>query len=83
MKPNKQAIAQVVRDYIRDRHPGGITLEVVEQGVRHEDYWWYVPIRPSKEPQKRYEFYETLADVENELEENEHLKVLLVPAGSD
>jgi hypothetical protein len=79
-KPNKRTVADAVRKYIKDRHPGGATLEVVEQDVREEKYWWYVPVRPSVEPVKRYEYYETLADVEGELQDNEHLTVLLVPA---
>jgi hypothetical protein len=58
-------------------------LEVVDHGVRKEKNWWYVPVRPSTEPVKRYEYYEALADAEGELEEKENLTVLLVPAAAD
>jgi hypothetical protein len=53
-----------------------------EPGIRREEYWWYVPIRPSVEPVKRYEYYEVLAEVEGELDEKEQLKVFLVPGAS-
>ena len=82
-KPDKRSVAQAVRQYIQDRHPGSAVLEVVEQGIRKEEYWWYVPVRPSVEPEKRYEYYEALADVEEELAENEKLTVFLVPAGPE
>jgi len=76
---NKQTVAEAVRKYIRDQHPGGATFEVMAQGIRKEHYWWYVPVRPSVEPVKRYEYYEALADVEEALTEHENLTVFLVP----
>ena len=80
MKPsNKQTVAEAVRKYIRDQHPGGATFEVMAQGIRKAHYWWYVPVRPSVEPVKRYEYYEALADVEEALAEHENLTVFLVP----
>jgi len=78
-KLDKRTVAKAVRMYIKDCHPGGASLEVIEQGIRKEEYWWYVPVRPSVEPVKRYEYYEALADVEEALEENENLTVFLVP----
>ncbi len=78
-KLNKRTVAKAVRKYIEDYHPDGATLEVVEQGIHKEEYWWYVPVRPNVEPMKRYEYYEALADVEEALEENENITVFLVP----
>lgn len=72
-----------MRKHVKDCHPGGATLEVVEESIRKERYWWYVPIRPSVEPQKRYEYYEARADVEEELLENDNLTVFLIPAGTE
>jgi len=82
-KPNNQTVAKAVREYVKDCHPGGATLEVLEQDIRKEEYWWYVPVRPDMEPVKRYEYYEALADVEEALEENENLTVFLVPTVQD
>ena len=80
---NEQSVAQTVRQYLHGRHPDGVTLDVIEPSIRKEEFWWYVPVRPSTEPRKRYEYYEILADVEAELEENEQLKVLLAPVPAE
>jgi hypothetical protein len=72
-------VVELVGRYLKDKHPGGATLEALIEGVRHEQDWWYVPVRPSIEPARRYEYYEALADVETDVETKEHLTVLLVP----
>jgi len=76
-KPNKRAVAEAVRKHIKGCHPTGLTLEIIEKGIRKEKYWWYVPVRPNVEPPKLFEYYEALADVEEALEENEKLAVFL------
>ena len=78
-----QGVVETVRRYIRGVRPGGAVLEVVTQGVRQDQEWWYVPVRPSVQPAKRYEYYEALAGVEKELQKSEHLTVLLVPTVPD
>lgn len=77
---SEKEIVEIVGRYLKGKHPGGATLEALAQGVRHEQDWWYVSVRPSVEPARRYEYYEALADVEAALEESEHLTVLLLPA---
>jgi hypothetical protein len=77
---DEQTIAQVVRDYIRDRHPDGVTLDVVDEGVHKIDYWWRVPVRPSAEPPHTFEYYDALAEVEGQIQEDKQLNILLVPA---
>jgi hypothetical protein len=69
-----------VAEYLRDCHPGGITLEADTQRIRKEDYWWQVPVRPDAEPPRLSQYYEALASVETALEEKEHLKVFLAPS---
>ncbi len=80
MSNDEKTVIDAVRKHIQGRKPGGATLEVLTEGIRHEQEWWYVPIRPSVQPARRYEYYETLAEVENEVQKSEHLTVLLVPA---
>jgi hypothetical protein len=77
---DETAVIAAVKKLLEDRHPGGVTLEVVPDGVRQDQDWWYVPVRPSAQPARRYEYYETLAEVENELQKSEQVTVLLVPA---
>ena len=74
----EEQVIEAVRKHIKDHHPGGAILEVLTKGVRHEQDWWYVMIRPDKQPPKRYEYYEALAEAEVQLLE-EDLTVLLVP----
>ena len=76
-------IVAIAGRYLKDKHPGGATLEALTQGVRHEQDWWYVPVRPSFEPPRRYEYYEALADAEGELEDTEHLTVLFLPTAPE
>lgn len=74
---SKEEIARRVQDHLRDRRPGGVRLKVVEAGIRKVDHWWRVPVRPSALPARLFEYYEALAEVEAELQENERLNVVL------
>jgi hypothetical protein len=76
---SKEQVVQWVQERLRDRHPGGVDLSVVESGVRCKDDYWYVPVQPSAQPPRTFEYYEVLADVETELSEHERLNVWLVP----
>ena len=58
-------------------------MEALTQGVRHEQDWWYVPVRPSLEPPRRYEYYEALADVETNMLTQENIIVLLLPTSPE
>ncbi len=78
-----EELAEIVRPRLAGRHPGGATLDVLTSGIRHEQEWWYVPIVPDRELARRYEYYETLADVERELQQQENLTVLFVPTTPD
>ena len=75
----EKEVVEIAGRYLKSRHPGGVTLEALAEGVRHEQDWWYVPVRPSEEPKRRYEYYEALSDVETELEDKEHITVLFLP----
>lgn len=69
--------AQKIREYIKDRRPGGISLEVVEEDIQKIDDWWRVPVRPSAWPKRWYAYYEDLAELEEALQSEEHMKVLI------
>jgi hypothetical protein len=81
-EPNSQRVAQVVNAYLLNCHPSGVTLEVDKSGIHKVRGQWYVPVRPSAEPAKLYEYYEALTDIEMKLDEQEHLNVFLVPFDS-
>ena len=61
---------------------GGLTLEIIDDGVRQDSDWWYVPVIASRNgkdvPRElTINIYENIVTV---LEENSDLTVLFVPA---
>jgi hypothetical protein len=74
---NKQKVAGLVRSYLKDCHPYGMTLEVIEPEIRQEQSWWNVPIRLSIDPPKLYKLFEVLTKAEIELKDNENVTVFL------
>jgi len=79
MSEEQQNIVDTVRRYLEPYQPPDYRLNVMEQGVRHRDDWWEVVVQPDKEDVRSYDYYGRLADAENDIEENEDVKVLLVP----
>jgi hypothetical protein len=74
-------IADLVRQYLNDRFNDRFgSIEVLDRGIRQEDHLWHVPIRLNDQTKKTYQYYGDLTELEDELRENEHLEVLLVPA---
>lgn len=76
---NKYYVAEKVRHYLKDAHPGGATLEVLEDKIWPGEFAWRVGVQPDFEPKRRFEFHEALADAEIALMDEENLTVLLVP----
>jgi hypothetical protein len=75
----EEQVIELVREQLRNHHPGGVTVEVVPDQIRRQGEYWYIPVLPSAQPPKMYEYYEALAEVESTLEENEQLQLWLVP----
>ena len=75
----EEQVIELVREQLRKHHPGGVTLEVVPEGIRRQAEYWYIPVLPSEQPPRMYEYYEVLAEVESTLEENEQLQIWLMP----
>lgn len=63
----------------------GIVFEVIEDGVRQEDSWWYVPVLATRNGKDipRETTVNVYANVEDELEQQHNLSVLFVPAVSE
>ena len=76
MELPQQQVAQKVRARLVGVEPGGVTLHVVDEDVHKVDGWWRVPIRPSRCPKGMSDFYEDLAAVEDDPQEQEHLNIL-------
>jgi hypothetical protein len=61
---------------------GGLTFEIIDDGVRQDSDWWYVPVIASRNGKDvpRELTINIYANIETELEENNDLTVLFVPA---
>ena len=61
---------------------GGLTFEFIDDGVRQDSDWWYVPVIASRNGKDvpRELTINIYANIETELEENNDLTVLFVPA---
>ena len=75
----KKEVGVLVQKYLEKQRLGDITFSVLEEEVRRERYAWYVPVLPSRQPEKMFAYYEILAEVETEIDEKEHLNILFMP----
>jgi hypothetical protein len=75
----EEQVVELVREKLQHHHPGGVTLTTVPERVRRQDGYWYVPVLPSAQPPRMFEYYEALADVASTLEEEKGLQIWLVP----
>ena len=71
---NKERVLELVQEHLRQHHPDGITLTALDRGIRREDGFWHIPVRPSGQPERMFEYYDALAEVETELSLNNRLK---------
>ena len=77
----KQTVIETVKRYLEPHQPSDYRLNVIETGIRHTgDDWWEVVVQPDRQDIRSYDYYGRLADAENDIEDHEKLKVLLLPA---
>ncbi len=69
----------LVASYVGRHQPQDFRLEVSRAGVRREGEWWYIVVKPSPEDVRARDYRDVMEQVEDDLEANEHLKVLLLP----
>jgi heat shock protein HspQ len=75
-------IGAVVQQSLDRRQPRGYRIEVQPEGVLQEDDWYHVVVRSTQDV-RTYDFYDVLAEAEAELQDQQHLNILLVPAVGD
>ena len=54
-------------------------VEMIEDRIRRENDWWYVPVRRKRAFARTFEYYDVLANLEERIEEEQDLNILLVP----
>ncbi len=72
-----QEVAMRVRPYIIDKHIGDIALRIDDARIHLRNGYWNIPVRPSRWPNPLFPYYETLAEIEDEVQEREGLKVTI------
>ena len=73
----KELIAEKVRQEIAGVEVPGITLQVMDEDVYQANDYWRVPVRPSRWPKRMFDFYEAMSAVEEELQDTQHLKIVI------
>ena len=84
----KQEVIELVKRHLDNHQPNDFKLSVVPEATREEDDWWYVGIKPNRQIRRQYDYYNVLAEVELEIEDefetkNPELNILLVPVSAD
>lgn len=70
-------VALRVRPYVTEKHIGDIALHVDDARIHLRNGYWNIPIRPSRWPNPLFPYYEALAEIEDEVQEKEGLKVTI------
>ena len=70
-------VALRVRPYITGRHIGDIALRLDDDRIHLRNGYWNIPVRPSRWPDTLFPYYEALAEIEDQVQENEGLKVTI------
>ena len=72
-----QEVALRVRPYVIGKHIGDIALRIEDARIHLRNGYWNIPVRPSRWQNPLFPYYETLAEIEDEVQEREGLKVTI------
>lgn len=72
-----ETVAARVRPYVAGKSVGNVALFVDDARIHLRNGYWRIPVRPSREPNPLFAYYEALADLEEEVQEKEGLKVTM------
>ena len=78
---SEEQIIKLVKKYLLNHQIPENPIEVLDEYVRKQGDWWYVPVKPNHRIPKTYQYYEELTNVEMDIKEHEQVDVMLVPAG--
>ena len=85
---SRPQVLKKVCDAIKRHAPHDFSLHILERGVRRlEDsslertvLWWHVPVYPDPAPKDPYQYYDALAEIEGDLQDEQGLDIALLPA---
>jgi len=77
---NKSKVIELVQKFLA-KVDHGIAFDVISEGVRQEDSWWYVPVLATRNGKDlpREMTVNIFANVEDELEREKNVNVLFIP----
>ena len=70
-------VASRVTPYVTGKTLGDISLHVDDARIHLRNGYWRVPVRPSREPNPLFPYYEMLAGIEDEVQEKEGIRVTI------
>lgn len=73
-------VLDLIESYLERHQPKGYHLNVSRDGVRQDGNWWFVVVQPDRDDVNARDYSVIMSQTEDELEDREHLKVLLVPS---
>jgi hypothetical protein len=76
-------ILKVVRQHLEKHQPSDYHLNVADDAVRHVGSWWYVVVQPDSNDVRASDYERRLEATEEDIEHDEHLRILLVPVLPD
>ena len=77
----QREIAARVQPHLQNNPISGVVLEIAEDLIHREDNWFYVPVRLNTKEPRTFEYYDMLVEIEDEIAQQERLRIMLVPAG--
>lgn len=75
LSPHEVAVR--VRPYVAARHIGDIALRIDDARIHLRNGYWNIPVHPSRWPYPLFPYYEALAEIEDQVQEKEGLKVTI------
>lgn len=69
----------IVAAYVGKHQPQGFQLKMSRVGAQREGDRWYIAVEPSPPDVRARDYRDVMEQIEEDLEANEHLKVLLLP----
>ena len=72
-------IVALVQRFLDQHQPPSYALKVDEVGIRQEDDWWFVTVKPDRNGVRAHDYAERLTEAEDEIQRETRLNILLVP----
>ncbi|MDQ2688328.1 MAG: hypothetical protein M3Y28_10730 [Armatimonadota bacterium] len=79
MTLKQQNVVDLVERHLATHQPEDYRLNVMRERVRQSGDWFYVVVQPSQADVRASDYNNRLSDTEEDIERQEHLKVVLVP----